>query len=212
MFAILAIVGIILIIDLFLLANDRYVWSFLVTAASIAFAYYTFPEVPAVIQSIGLSTILTWYLPMFVVLGIGVATVKWLLLVRNVADDIAAIRLGFPSSKEEDESDGQRRARFVNRVHERAQGYSNLSRIHNQLSRLSSGVAISEKEMLDHLTPQAKKEADRIAFWILQWPLVLLSTLIEDILLKLGKYVAQAFDAMFNRMSRGIISKAVTDI
>jgi|SRR5579859_746865 len=64
-----------------------------------------------------------------------------------------------------------------------------------------------ETSVIDALAPRAKDNIGKITIWIFQWPVVIVSSLIEDLIIKLAKHFATALDAMFSRVVRGMVAK-----
>lgn len=58
------------------------------------------------------------------------------------------------------------------------------------------------------LTPRAKKNVSTISFWVIQWPFVVVSTVIGDLLLKFGKHVAKWFDHLFTNIGKRLVRHA----
>lgn len=65
-----------------------------------------------------------------------------------------------------------------------------------------------ETSVVDALSPRAKDNKTKIGIWISQWPVVIVSTLLHDLLFKLVKHFTRALDAMFSRMVRQMVTKA----
>jgi len=65
-----------------------------------------------------------------------------------------------------------------------------------------------ETSVIDALTPRAKDSVGKITIWIYQWPVVIVSSLIEDFLIKLAKHFARILDAVFSEVVRKMVAKA----
>jgi hypothetical protein len=65
-----------------------------------------------------------------------------------------------------------------------------------------------ETAVVDALTPRAKDNVGKITIWIYQWPVVIVSSLIEDLLIKLAKHFARFLDMVFSRVVRAMVAKA----
>lgn len=59
---------------------------------------------------------------------------------------------------------------------------------------------------------RARDYVERITNWIFSWPIVILSTVFNDMLLKLGKHAARLFDLVTTQFSRRLVSGAVKDM
>lgn len=231
MFLIVAIIAIIAI-TVALFAFDKYVWSFLVMVASIAAAYYLLPEVAAFVDAIGWTAILAFYLPVYLGLGAATAVLKWLLFLRGVSSDISEMRSGFEQSYRPPAPATIPGDVMISGIEPKVRALSERELIvakreqflrHLRLSDRSKFESFAklkwsghgdvnlerEESLIDLLTPRAKQYIDRITFWVLQWPIVLLSLILEDLILKVGKQIARALDAVFNRLARTLVGNAV---
>jgi hypothetical protein len=56
---------------------------------------------------------------------------------------------------------------------------------------------------------KARNNIDRITFWVLQWPIVIVTTAFEDLIVNIGKNAARLFDFMLTRVSRMMITSSV---
>lgn len=105
------------------------------------------------------------------------------------------------------------RASFVKFVtdsrHSDSAWYKIMRRAYNDTPTLVSNDLVKEDAILNLFTPSARKYVDRITSWIFQWPVVIVATLLDNLLIKLGKRVATALDFAMHRMSKLVIGKAV---
>lgn len=232
----LLIVLFLVAVELTLFAYDKYVWSFIVLVASFAAAYFLLPEFASFVQGVGWGTIATVYLPVYIVLGAATAVLKWLMFIRGVSTDLAEARSKFElqyHAHPEPEVVGEpvagmairpRRGQPVNdqvlkreKFLEYLASYGTMDLEHLQkvknIRSKSSGANLSKDDaLIDILTPRAKEYVGRITFWVLQWPIVLLSLIVEDLILKIGKHVARAIDKVFNQLARALVGNAVKDM
>ncbi len=66
----------------------------------------------------------------------------------------------------------------------------------------------SETAVVDALTPRAKNNKGKITIWVLQWPLVIVATIFEDLIFKIGRTAARILDALFSGLNRRLVAKA----
>lgn len=191
-----------LALDLVLFINDKYIASFFLLLGTIVFSYFFVPEASQIVASYGWMGMFTYVLPVYLGIGIGIAIVKWFLYNLKIA---GRIKEAVGKFKKTFSSDGVP-SREVNK---KFISYWNtyyrprVSEFHNY---------DSPEVIIDALTPTAKNEVERISFWILQWPIVVVATLLEDLLLKIGKHAAQFFDYAFNQLARKLVANAAKDL
>lgn len=174
---------------------DKFILSFFILLGSLIFAFFFVPEVGAYIATHGYMSILTELLPIYLVIGVGVAVVKWFLFVFKKAGKVAECR---ERARKNDHTSRHQLVEYWNNYYYM---YGNV---------YSAGVSLTnDEEFLELFTPVAKREVDRITFWVLQWPIVVVATILEDFLIKLGKHVASLFDSLFNGLSKKIIGNSL---
>ncbi len=183
--------------DILLFAFDRYIWSFALLIISVGLAYFFVQDFSNLIHAIGWRRIFLVWVPLYLLAGILTAFLKWVLFNLEIASNIREVKEELTAR----ENPG-RRDQFINAWNLKHWDHS---------EKLSSSFRTDE-ELINALTPQAKKHVERISFWILQWPIVILSTLLDDFLRNLAKHVARAFDMLLNKLSRALIAKAVKGI
>jgi hypothetical protein len=200
---------IIVFLTLFVIAEiglflaDRYVWSFIVLISSLAYAVFFIPDVAAYVSLVGWWVIFTEMLPIYLAIGVVIATLKWFLFVLKRARKINEGYKKFSERTATSES-RSRRKDFAE--------YWNSNYYH--LGRVSiTGVNFTnDDEFIQTFTPKALNEVDRITFWVLQWPIVVVATFLEDLLIKFGKHVATLFDSIFNGVAKKIIGSSLKKI
>lgn len=202
----LTILAVLVIIDIVLFANEHYGWSATVTIASLAIAYFFAPEVKAFFASEA-TVILTKYLPIYIAIGIGTAVAKWMLNAVKFAGKVSDTRKKYdihitnhPDSLE-NLTQAERREHFVRYFRD-----------------INYGVKIhpvnyhQDNAIVDAITPRAKDNVGRISAWIFQWPIVVISTLVSDFFIRIGKHVAQIFDSALSFVGRSLVARATKDL
>lgn len=191
-----------LAVDLTLFINDKYVASFFLLLGTLVASYFFVPEASQIVATYGWMGMFTYILPVYLGIGIGVAVIKWFLYNLKIAGRIKDAIVDFKKkSSYADKSGPEINKAFLS--------FWNS----NYRPRVSEFQEYSKPEVIvDALTPKAKEEVDRISFWILQWPIVVVATLLEDLLVKLGKHVAQFFDYAFNQLARKLVANAAKDL
>lgn len=203
----LSIIGVLLLVDLLFFINDKYVVSFLGLIGISVGAWYFIPEVASLITTYGLLEVAGGYL----VFGILTAAVKWFianislwLKLRNAREDFDK------SHTKRDEAQSERHkafARFWNSAYGR-RGNSLVPYVDFSDSTFEA----SPNYLVDSLTLRAKDHIGRISFWVLQWPLVIVATAFEDLLINIGRNVARFFDYAFTQFSRRLVASTIKDL
>jgi len=222
----IALLCILLLLDFLLFTIwDKYIVSFVGLILIGVGAYYFMPTVATFIDTH------TWqdfaiYSLYYLGAGVIVAGLKWLMLNLRIGRKLREIRVDFEKSyedtktvlkpanersinvaddsyKQETKTPADKRREFMKQVNA-----SSVS-IYKENWRIDYDNCTTEEQMVDELLPHAIKYVDRITFWVLQWPFALLSLVFEDILLKIGRWVSEVFEALFTRMSRYMIKRAV---
>lgn len=191
---ILGIVTILILADIAFFVSDKYIFSFFLLLGILGVSFFFIPEVASFVAERGWSSILTQLLPMYLAAGVGVALVKWVLYVLKKANYIKAAKKKFTLNGGDDQSAPKFVVWWNNQ-------YGNRQIYHFENCDWDF--------VIDRLTPSAKENIDRITFWVLQWPIVIIATIFEDILIKLGKRVAELFDYLFNGVAKKIIGNAL---
>lgn len=208
------LISLLLVADLMLFTFDRYVLSFFMLLVNIGLAWWLIPDVTSFVVQYTVRGLLTHVLPIYLLIGVGVAFVKWILfnikfanIVSNIKEDFKQDKVGY-----EFESDADRRAAFAHFWNNRYRCDSMFSS--DETPKLSTNAFEYEnsESLVHQLTPRAKNFIERITFWVLQWPIVIVSTLISDFLVKIGRHVAIIFDKLFTQLSRAWMRRVVKDI
>lgn len=230
---IIAAIIAILLIDVWLFAVDKYVWSFLVLIASAVGAYFFFTDVKALVDSYGWQTLVMYGVPGYLIAGAVTASLKWVTFTRGIASRLAKTREDFETkwnkrdqSKDEFKDDTVD-PRLINKVviketnseadkhAKRSNFFAFLNERDFWVFKRSNRISYRDKDLLDDnvvldlLTPRTRNYIDRVTFWVLQWPIVLIDFILSDLLLKIGEYIAQVIDTLFNRMARMFVGNAV---
>lgn len=149
-----------------------------------------------------------WWVLGYFGIGIAIAAGKWILFNYGVSRRIETARREFSDENDLDKmTPEQRRERLASYVYEKRYHIYKDSKSINW-----NKAAESNEALVVELTPDALDYADRIAFWVLQWPFVVLGTLLEDILFRIGEWVSELFKGLFTRLTRAIIGQAVKGI
>lgn len=200
------VLGIILLADLGLFVADKYIWSFFWLVATGVAAFFFIPEVANVVHAVGWKTLAFEYVPLYLLVGVVVAFTKWIMFLFKAADGVRASYLDFKKvDKVEDALVADNEAtRYLKWMNDNYRTY----RYCNKSSLSASGDYKTFDEVAADLAPRAKNQADRIAFWVLQWPFVVVGIFVEDLLVKIGRHVARLFDYLFTGVARRILARA----
>lgn len=201
-----------LLIDLTVFTQaDRYVLSETLFLAQLVAAYLFVPAVHASVLANGLWTTLMEAVPIYLAIGTVVATGKWLLFNVRIATKVKELAATFKprvAASEEERVPNEYR-QFIKYVDGSGHGLYRL------LKSNDNGYVESihnKDDMIHMLTPQAKKYVDRITSWIVQWPIVILALVLEDVILKIGEWVSAVFGDIFTRFAKYLIGKATAGI
>lgn len=235
MLMILIILALVLV-DVWLFAIDRYIWSFIVLVSGIVASYFFVPEVATFIATYGWFEVLKYGVPGYFLLGAATASLKWVSFARGVADRLADLRKTFDSTYEipmvstnkKPESDPLRDPRNLQAVAElipltgddlvkhRRQAF--LKFVNNYAKVIFKrrcdipykvDSVVDDKIFVGILTPRTRDYIERVSFWVLQWPIVLINFILEDLLIKLANNIARLIDTVFNRLARLFVGNAV---
>lgn len=203
----LSVVAILLLVDLAFFIKDQYIASFFGLVSIVAGAWYFIPDVAVLIQTFGLLPILAGY----VGVGIGVATIKWFatnfihwLRLREARSDFQD-----KYAKTDGDTPASREYAFAkfwnNNFYQRGKLYPRVTE-HAESFECDSNFLVNE------LTLRARDHIERISFWVLQWPIVIVATALEDLLINIGRNVARFFDWAFTQFSRRLVASTVKDL
>lgn len=174
--------------------------------------YFSNAAFHAFVTHEGWQHFLTHYVLGYLIIGVITAAFKWVFHIWKVRDKIWEAR----------EAYANRTSAMIDKAEEKGfSKYTVLAALYEeswhwkQRRELLNGKEPSElkteQQFIDAVTPNAKKNVDRITFWVLQWPIVILSTLLNDILTKIGREIARLFNYMFNRLAKAITTGALKD-
>lgn len=211
----LEIVGIIALVLLGItwVAMEMYGVSLASAGALIAFLIFVFSPVKKWIATVGWKLIFIKWLPIYLAIGVVIAFMKWFFYVWRTADHIRDARESFKDSNHTAITDpADRRKTFVNYYVKKRFGYRSDHKDYVYVESVADHRWKEDSIVADLLTPRAKKHVDRISFWVLEWPYVIVATIIDDILIKFAHNVARFFDWAFTNMSKFWISRVVKDI
>lgn len=162
------------------------------------------------VLTVGWHNLLLKWIPLYLAAGVLVALIKWFFHVWKTASSISDAKETF---KEKDVSEStnpvvRRQAfveHFMNACSSHGPDYINTGSVTAKRWQEEGIVA-------ELLTPRAKKHLDRISFWVLEWPYVVIATIFDDILIKFARNVGRFFDWAFTNMSRFWIARVVKGI
>lgn len=210
------ILVVLLLIDLFVFtALDRYVFSLIILLAAGAAAWFFVPAVSEYISSHHWTDIAV-VAGAYLAVGAAVAFLKWVLFLFSVSRWVSEQAKAFNAGPQ-GESESDRWSKFVYHL-THSYEFTRKYRMDDmggskQLSHWGSSNGVkSKEEMLTVLTPVASDYVTRISMWVFQWPFVVIGSLLEDILLRFGEFVSEVIGALFGRLGRMIMRRAVTDI
>lgn len=199
--------GVILAVDVLMFTFEKYVLSFIIPLGSIIGAYYFMPDFAYFVHS-DWQRILTHYVPIYFIIGILTAIIKWTIYnlihvrwVREVTNQFdAQLDVELATNKV------IRRKAFI-------KFYENG---HYPSIRRPYVYDITDWEhpnaVVNAITPRAKDNVGLITIWIFQWPIVILSTIVSDLIVQLGTHVARFFDFVFMAPVRIMVAKATKGI
>jgi len=212
---IIAAIILILLVDCVLFAYDKYILSAAGFLAVTVGAYMFIPDVAALVATYGYVEVGLAYLGfgLLVALGKWVATsIKHGIRVREIRQEFDESSIG----KNTDVTQVLRRRHFAELWNSRTQ-YTGPIELNPQISipsaphneRVDNSRFENEDYIVDQLMIKARNNIDRITFWVLQWPIVIVTTAFEDLIVNIGKNAARMFDFMLTRVSRMMITSSV---
>ena len=182
----LSIIVVLLLIDLACFISDKYIFSFFLLLATVIGAWYFIPELAAVVEAYGILTLVGYYLGA----GIVVASVKW--FVANIS-----LWLKLKSARSDYDQSGWSKDGMTQAERHRSFAWFWNDGFAQRGSSLVPYIDFSDKtfetkpnHLVESLTLRAKNHIERISFWVLQWPIVILATALEDLLVNLGRHVS----------------------
>lgn len=207
----LGIFAALLIADIALFAFDRYVISFWLLIGSIAGAIWLAPELLALLATYGYWQVGAAYL----VAGLAVALVKWVaVLVKHtfkIRAARAAFKLAVPTTPQD--TVPSRQLAFAKYWNENCE----YGRVAALCPRINTASCYEDNfnnpdYIVSELTLRAKRNVERISFWVLQWPIVILATIFEDLIINIGRRAASIFDLCITRLSQAMIANSIKDL
>lgn len=204
----LSIVAVLLLVDLICFINDKYIFSFFLLLGTVFGAWYFIPEFASLIATYGLFEVVGGY----VAVGVAVAAVKWFIANISLWLKLRSAREDFKNSNASkgDKSQAERHrsfARFWNDAYGR-RGSTLVPYVEFSESTFES----SPNHLVESLTLRARNHIERISFWVLQWPIVIIATAFEDLLINIGRNVARFFDYAFTQFSRRLVASTIKDL
>jgi len=210
---------------------DRYDWSIGIMVATIVGAYFFTPYIKDFITSEGWVAISTKYIPGYIAAGLVTALLKWLAFsmrhIRTIKEakkrfdillgkDVQPLfkyldRRTIKRRGDEPEvdasqplSDTEKRIAFVGYFKEHLE-YGSASRKHIYTEDVDFE---KPSAIVDALTPRAKENVGIISIWVFQWPIVIVSLLLSDLLLKITRVAATVLDTAFSAVNRKLVAGA----
>jgi len=220
---ILIAIALLFIIDVIVFSYEKYEWSIAVMVGTIALAYFGTPHVKEFIEHAGWLSIFTKYLPGYLVLGLGTAVVKWSIFSFKHIGKIKKLKAKFDASEASSPTaitraiadfvpehrrgewtpEAAKRAVFVRYFGSNLE-YGDPSKKHIY----DDADYKKETAVVDALTPRAKENVGVIAIWVFQWPIVIVSMLLSDLLVKVIDTAAAFLDVLFSAISRKRVAGA----
>lgn len=223
---ILVIIAILFLIDVIVFSYDRYDWSIGIMVATIVGAYFFTPYIKDFIHSAGWVAITTKYIPGYLAAGLATALLKWLAFSFRHIGTIKKIKAWFDAAVSKDPNfvkktlDPYDNNRNGTKDIELTEGHTRMAFVEYFKSKLehdspsrkhiyTEGVDFNKPTaIVDALTPRAKENVGIISIWVFQWPIVIVSLLLSDLLLKITRTIATALDALFSAVSRKLVAGA----
>lgn len=194
-----------------LCAFEKYGYALLTIGALIVGSWFIFEPFKDFVLSIGWHSLLLKWVPLYLAAGVGVALIKWFFHILKTSSAIGDAKETFKNTAKANVEDASiRRKAFV-------EHYMDLLRYKNRTDHIDvssiPGKRWQEEGIVaELLTPRAKKHMDRISFWVLEWPYVIIATIFDDILIKFARNVARFFDYAFTAASRVWIARVTKGI
>lgn len=201
-----------------LVAVERY-GTALLTIIGVLFGLWLLCEpFKTFVIGIGWQTLLVKWLPIYLAIGVGVALIKWFFHIMKMVSAINDAKETFKNTAggQEAKDPASRRVSFVNHFIEhnkyKNSDYFSENSDYFSVSNVSQKRWNEEGIVAELLTPRAKNHIDRITFWVLEWPYVIIATIFDDIIIKFAHNIARFFDWAFTTASRFWIARSVKDI
>lgn len=208
----ISVLVVMIIIDLVMFASDRYMVSAMWSISMALAAWFVFPIVPATVMAYGAIQVALGY----VGIGAVVSVLKWIATLVRHSMRIRKAKNEFNAKMPNDGTKDEAHRQFEFAKHWNGtvlyQGIpeSICPRIgYGETSNLASAPFANPNYLIDSLMIKASNNIDRIGSWVVNWPIVLVATVLDDLLLNIGRNIATLADWVFATISRKFISSAV---
>lgn len=205
----IGIIALLILIDVIVFAHDRYDWSIGIMIVTIVGAYFFTPHIKDFIENTGWLTIFTRYVPLYIGVGLGTALIKWMIFSFKQIGKIREVKKAFDIKYPTTENsladpliDPPNRRRAFIEYFQKSLSYKDTA------IKVYTVDYNHENAVVDALTPRANDNIGKISVWVFQWPIVIISTVFSDFLLKLSKLAAAWLDFLFSAFSRKMVAKA----
>lgn len=198
----LILLGIVIIVECLLIAHDKFSESFGLLVVSAVLAWFFWPDFHAFFSEMGWMTFLK-YVGVYLVVGMGVAFFKWILFNVGFANKVSEIKKDLMI----DLNDASQCDKLAHRVRDNLAGRYKFPTHCNSFGQPKHFKDI--QEVTSFLTQDARKHKGRISFWVLNWPLVVINLLIEDLIIKIGEWLSEIFNAIMRGISEKLVLRAL---
>ena len=219
---ILVALALIFIVDVIIFSYEKYEWSITIMIAGIALAYFFTPHIKDFITHAGWLSILTCYLPGYLTLGLVTAVIKWSIFSVKHIGKIRRAKVAFDADDASSLVNARRIASGLFSEHTRAGWNDEANKRAVFVSFFKSGLEYGDASakhiytdgvdyrkdtaVVDALTPRAKENIGAISIWVFQWPVVIVSMLLSDLLVKIVDAVASVLDVLFSAINRKLVA------
>lgn len=158
-------------------------------------AFYLLPDFHSFVLNANWFDIITKYVPAYIGAGVATALIKWILLNLKVSSNIQYHReFG--------------KLNFMNKGDTELYAFVKSWNASYSRNRPHLDTNATLDEIITKLTPKAIDYVGRITVWVLEWPVVIVSLILDDVLRKFCTHLASLIDFTFNKLSRKLISNA----
>jgi hypothetical protein len=229
--ALLVLLVIVFLIDVTLFAFEEYIWSVVVMTTVLVAGYFFVSGIHDTFVAIGWHRLLTFYVPVYLGVGVATAFLKWTLYNFKRVSAIRAAKKEFDiddpvRSKKleaflEDKAEkGELESHFAALGATDKDSYLTAARRSAFVAFYSGSSYYKDRHkihkcdynkataVVDALTPRANDHKAKFTLWIYQWPIVLADVLLQDFLVKLAHNVARFFDFALSYFSRKMVAHA----
>lgn len=206
------VLALLFLLGLTFVSFEKYEYTFLSTIVLVATSWFLFDPVKTFVTAVGWSTIFLKWVPLYLIVGVGVAFIKWGFHVWKTVTKISNAKESFEKSVPQVDMlvPATRREEFV-RHYIRSYG-DHRSPDYFSVDSVSAHQWKDENIVAELLTPRAKRHLDRISFWVIEWPYVVITTAFDDIFIKFARNAGRFFDWAFTKASRFWIARIVKGI